>query len=223
MRFAPSVVLVDVDCHLAPADVSAVAAALQRQVLEHFSQSWSVVCSVRAATPTVPARPDEIQIRLVKVPTMAGALGYHDVTDAGVPIAYVFPELVDHGDHWSSVASHELLELLGDPGIHLCVELDNGTIWDLEACDRVESSSYLIDGVQVSNFNTRDAFEPPKKGARYDWLGLSTAPNQILPGGYAQRFDRDAGWTMVGMQRGYRKAVAAMGLSRGARRRARTA
>lgn len=223
MKFAPSVVLIDVDCGLDALELARVAAALQKQVLNDFAPFWNTACTVRSATPAEPARIDEIEIQFLKVPTQDGALGFHDRKPDGTPIAYVFPELMEAGQHWSSCASHELLELLGDPLLHLCVELDNGEIWDRENCDRVEMDSYEIDGVTVSNFNTPECFEPPADltGVKFDFMGLSKVPNEVRDGGYAQKYDLTKGWTMVGQMRAYRAAVAKMGMSRGARRRAR--
>lgn len=225
MRFGASVVLVDVDGLSNLAEMSAVASALQRQVLEHWAQHWGTVCTVRAATAASPARADEIVMKLLKVPpaTDKGDLGVHDYV-GGLPVARIFPTLVRDPDHWSAVASHELLEILGDPEILRSFEAEDGSIIDAEVCDRVESGSYLIDGVQVSNFNTPECFAPSGvNGARFDWLGQSTKPNEILDGGYSQKYVPGKPWEILGTMRPYRAAVHALGLSRAARRSARHA
>jgi hypothetical protein len=219
--FAPSIVLVDVDAHLPAAEVVRAAAALQRQVLEHFAPAWGVMASVRAASAEHPARPEEWHVEFRAVPTLEGALGNHDESDDGVPRLYVFPALcIADGTTWTSCASHEILEALADPYLRRCVQADDGSIWDAEVCDRVEADTYLIDGVAVSNFSTPACFEPPKKrdGVAYDFLGLSTRPNEVRPGGYAQRFDPTHGWTQVGKLRSYRAKLHELGLSRGRRR-----
>ncbi len=221
-RFAPSVVLVDDHSGLTAGEIEEAAAALQRQVVEHLAPAWNLVATVRsAAGHSRPPDDDEIQIRLLDRPTLDNALGYHDRTDSGQPIAYVFVGLCrEYGMSWTSVASHEILELLCDPYLHLCVQFDDGTIWDREVADRVEADSYLVDGVEVSNFNFPACFEPPtnREDVRYDFLGSSTYPNEIRPGGYAQRFDPDRGWVQIGMMRPYRLKLKELGLSRRARK-----
>jgi len=98
--------------------------------------------------------------------------------------------------------------------------MDDGSIYDCEAADRVEADSYDIDGVTVSNFNTPECFEPPKNlhGVKFDYLGLSTKPNEIRPGGYAQKFDVHTGWHQIGLMRPYRVVLKNMGMGRGLRR-----
>jgi len=148
-----------------------------------------------------------------------GALGYHDLG-----VLHCFLDLAEQsGTPWTSILSHEVLEARADTRLHRCVELDDGTIWDYEVCDRVEADSYKIAGVELSNFNTPACFEPPQgwetliaHGLRFDWLGLSTKPNEIRPGGYAQQFTIGQGWSQVtnGQMRAYRRELAARGLSR---------
>lgn len=221
-------VVVDVDAGVPLADRVAYAAAQQRQLREHFASMWDGLGSdatVRAATPDAQPRVGEIVIQLLKNPPadVTGALAFHSTQPDGTPICYVFVGLLASiGEGWTSAASHEVLEVLGDPRLRLCVEMSDGTIWDHEVCDRVENSSYSIDGVLLSDFNSPEAFEPPSSRAsvRYDWLGLSSSPNQVLPGGYAQKLDLSKGWTQIqnGELSPYRAEMLRLGLSRGARR-----
>lgn len=223
---APSIVIVDVDAHIDHAEVVRAAGALTRQCLEHFALAWGVMASVRAATPADPPRASEWRLELRAVPTVQGALGYHDETDNGIPILYVFPALcVADGTTWTSCASHEILEALADPLLRRCIQADDGWIWDAEVCDRVEADTYTIDGVTVSNFNVPACFEPPKNriGVTYDYMGLSTRPNEVRAGGYAQKFDSTHGWLQVGQMRSYRAKLHELGLSRGSKRLRRAA
>ena len=220
---APSIVIVNIDCGISADEIAKVAAALTRQCIEHFSPAWGVMAHVRAATAAASPGPGEWRLELRKTPTIDDALGYHDEQPDGTPILYVFPELcAQQGDAWSSCASHEILEALGDPYLHRCVQMDDGSIWDYEVCDRCEADSYDIDGVAVSNFNLPTCFEPPKNrsGVKYDYLGKSSKPNEVRPGGYAQKFDPVTGWKQVGTMRPYRQALADMGLGRATRRAA---
>jgi hypothetical protein len=221
-------VVIDIDAGVPLADRVAYAAAQQRQLREHFAPLWDGLGDqdeVRAATPATPPLAGEVQIRLyANAPANEqGALGVHDRLPDGTPVANVFVALAkQYGDAWTSVASHEVLEVRGDPRLHACIDLDDGTIWDREIADRVEGDTYQIDKVILSNFNTPDAFEPSgAAGDQFDYLHLSKKANEVRPGGYAQKFDLAKGWTMVGAMRGYRSAVAAAGLGRPHRRAAR--
>lgn len=220
---APSIVIVDIDSGTHPDEMLKVANALTAQVMNHFAPAWGVMASVRVATAQLPPGPGEWRLELHKTPTIQDAYGYHDRQLDGTPILYVFPELCAASNvSWSSCASHEVLEALADPYLRRCIQADDGTIWDCEACDRVESETYTIGGVEVSNFNTPACFEPPqdRDGVKYDHLGNSTKPNEVRPGGYAQRFDLTKGWTMAGQMRPHRQALADLGLGRVMRRAA---
>lgn len=219
-------IVMNIDTALTAAELTAYAAAQQRQIREHWAPAWqadpTMTVNVLGAAPVAAC---SVEIRLIKKPTMAGAIGYHDQKPDGTPIIYVFTDLaISLGDPWTTVASHEVLEVLGDPRLRRCIEMDDGTIWDAEACDRVEGDKYLIDGVWVSNFNTPECFEPPKDptGVKYDYLGCTTKPNEVRSnGGYAQQLVSGKGWVQHGEMRAYRQALSDVGLGRGARRRAR--
>jgi len=221
MMLAPSIVIKEVDSGINSHEILVAAAALQKQVLEHFSPYWGVFGSVRAATAGSPARTGEWIIELRKVPTVDGALGFHDEQPDGTPILYVFPELCATDNvSWTSCTSHEILETLADPLLRRCTQADDGTIWALEVCDAVEGDSYIIDGVQVSNFCFPSWSEPPKnlRGVSFDFLKLCTHPYEIRPHGYGQTYDPTSGWTSVGQMRPYRISIKNLGLSRGTRR-----
>lgn len=227
MRYA----VVDLSNAIALAELEAYAAAQQTQLREHYAAVYDgdgIEDEVRVAGPVGSAtavQPGEVVIVLHPNADGApeGALAVHGIAPDGTPTCDVYLDLVaKYGDEWTATASHEVLEARADPRLHACVELDDGSIWDREICDRVEAMSYPVNGVPLSNFNTPGCFEPSGvAGEGFDWLGASTVPNQILEGGYAQRFDLATGWTQVGMMRGYRKELARRGLSRGSKRRLR--
>lgn len=217
---APSICIVDVDCNLDPADVTGIADALNRQVIEHFAPAWGVLASVRAGQP----QPNEWVLQLLKVPTIDAALGFHDETSEGQPLLYVFPELcAEAGVSWSSCASHEILEALADPYLRRCVQDEStGAIYAQEICDACEALSYSIDGVEVSDFCTPAWSEPPRNlaGVKFDYLGRCPEPFSVLPGGYSQTWEPGQGWVQRGAQRAYRTRIRDMGLGRGIRRKA---
>lgn len=215
------IAVVDVDAKIPLAERIAYAAAQTEQLVHHFAPRWHTEgLPVRAATPDALPKSNEIQLHLLDKPTMDGALGYHDMLDDGTPVAYVFAGLAAmYGDVWTSIASHEALELSADPFLRRCVQMHDG-FWDMEICDRVEQDSYFCQGVTLSNFNTPECFEPPNtlQGVTFDYLGLSTVPNQVRSGGYAQRFDPSKGWQTVGKMSAYRAHLAALGMGRVQRR-----
>jgi hypothetical protein len=220
---SPSIVVVEIDSGISLQDRQKYAAAQSRQILEHFAPYWGVFASVRAETPDNLHRPEEWRMELRKVPTQDGALGYHDTTPTGMPLLYVFPELcAEDGTTWTSCSSHEVCETLADPLLRRCVQAPDGTIWALEVCDAVESDSYDIDGVQLSNFCTPQWGEPPSDltNVAYDYLKLCKAAFEIRDGGYGQTYDPTKGWVQKtsGAMRSYRKKISDLGLSRGTRR-----
>lgn len=219
----PTFVVVDVDAKVPLDERHAYAKAQQRQIHFDYATHWGRTGSVRVATPDSPPRANEIEVRLINKPTMSGAVGYHDCKPDGTPIAYVFVGLArDLGMKWTTVASHEVLEIMGDPLLRNAIEMTDG-FWDCEVCDRVEQEEYTVLGVALSNFNYPEAFQPPQEltGVKFDAMGTSTKPNEVRPGGYAQKFDPKKGWVQVGQMSAYRKTLSDMGLSRGARRRKR--
>jgi hypothetical protein len=214
---SPSIVIIDVDSGTSLADRQAAAAALTKQVQLHFAPAWGVSATVIAADTSGPG---QWRLELHKVPTVQGALGYHAQQADGTPILYVFVELCQQdGVAWTSCASHEILEALADPLLRKCAQLPDGRIAAVECCDQVESLSYTIDGITVSNFNTPENFEPTSgKTEQYDYLSKQTTPFQVLTGGYAQVYDPNSGWSQLGAMRPYRAALTNLGLSRGSRR-----
>ena len=218
--------LVDATGSIAMADLAAYLAAQQTQLRTHYSACFdgdgdADLLSIPRASFT----PDMVcRIEPHAPADIEGAEGFHELGTL-----HVFLDIAHEANtSWTSIMSHEVLEARADTRLHRCVELDDGSIWDYEVCDRVEAGSYMISGVEMSNFNTPACFEPPPGWApgaaiRLDWLGLSSKPNEIRPGGYAQRFDPSQGWSQVtnGEMRAYRRELAARGLSRLHKRRRR--
>jgi len=217
----PSFVLVNGDSKLVTqADLARVAAACQRQMIEHYAPLWGAGAAVRAATPSDPPRPGERVGKALAALSVDGALGYHDELANGDVDFFFSPELdAEDGSDWSVTVSHEILEAQADPDLRLAAQDSTGTFWALEIADAVEADTYEIDGVKLSNFCTRQWYMPPADGSGpFDYLGLCKSPFEVRAGGYAQRFDPAQGWVQVGMQRAARRKMAALG--RGARRRA---
>jgi hypothetical protein len=173
-------------------DLVAIARALERQVQEHAAPLLGVTCTVGVASAPVSGA---WCIGLFKDADQPGALGYHDLTPDGLPLAKVFP-LLDQQDgaDLSVTISHELLEMLADPWLRLGMQTSDGRFYAYEACDAVEADSYDVDGVKVSNFVLPGWYGG---GGKLDYLGLCTQPLEVRPGGYAQYYDPAQGWQQV--------------------------
>jgi hypothetical protein len=170
-----------------------VAAALQRQVTEHFAPLWDIDATINPFVDwnSVPAD----YARLVLVEHLdSGALGVH-ADNEGLPYA-----LVSTRGEWPLVASHECLEMLADPTGRRTQTgpspTGSGTTVDylVEVCDPCQGArwSYAIDGIRVSDFCT-PAFYDGAPGERWSFRGNIPGPRQILKDGYVIWHDTAAG------------------------------
>lgn len=66
------------------------------------------------------------------------------------------------------------------------MENKDGTEYAYEMSDAVEEDTFLVDGIQMSNFVHPAWFEPFQHppGTKYDHLGLLTEPFSMTKGGY---------------------------------------
>lgn len=122
--------------------------------------------------------------------TEAGMLGSHTTQGADhVPIGHVFLENCQiHKESWTSVASHEVIEMMGDEYVNLDVArtLPNGVIelWPRELCDPVQGVTYAVNGVTLSNFVYPEFFIEKADGP-FDHCRVLSQPFEIHPSGYA--------------------------------------
>lgn len=179
--------------------------AINRQIADDFRPYWNMHASLRLEGRST-AKPDHRRL-----PDMRGdavlylwdgddgddALGYHDTTHRGIPYGFVFTSLSeDLGEKWTVTLSHEALELLGDPEVNLLVQGAHPSNpaqvvfhW-FEMCDAVQDETYVIDGIEVSNFVLPLYFTGENEtGSRNDYLGKLHGGRAlrsfgINPGGY---------------------------------------
>lgn len=134
------------------------------------------------------------------------ALGYHDRNNSGIPFGFVFTELAKQfGESWTVTLSHEALELIADPEVNLLVagphpsDPDRDVFHWYEMCDAVQTETYKIDGVEVSNLVLPLYFTGgEEEGGRNDFLGRSHKGKTLTsfginPGGYVGFFDPQLG------------------------------
>jgi len=182
---------------VAAAEVQAAAAALQRQVSEHFAPAWGVDAALSFVAAGTKSLPGNWWLVILDDSDQAGALGYHDLTDEAMPLGKVFVKTAqDAGVKWTVTASHELLELLADPAINLTVcatENNNLVLYAYEICDpcQADEFGYAIDGVAVSEFLFPSWFETFHRSGvvPLDYGGRISVPFTLLPGGYANVLD----------------------------------
>lgn len=201
---------------LKDADVQAFAEAFAVQANEHYGPLWNDAASPVAYTVKFVGLKDKHDpanwwLAFLDDSDQASALGYHDVTNAGLPLGKAFAKTaMAAGDSWTVTGSHEGLEMLGDPS---CQALSPAIVapaaWKagsapvqviFENADAVEDDKlgYTIDGLLMSDFVTRAWFNPAAPaGTKFDYRGFVVKPLEILPGGYISYQDHAGNWHQV--------------------------
>lgn len=178
-------------------DAAAGVVAMQKQIDEDFGPVWNVDARLRfvGKDGLRGSLPDHWGLVLVDDPSQGEQLGYHEVTTAGLPLSTIVVSRIPQGHDWTHTASHELMEMLADPGADLAVysRPDETThrIYAHEVCDPVAAyeDGYAVRGRQVSNFVHPGWFHSASGPAadangRFDERGLIGAPLELRPGGY---------------------------------------
>jgi hypothetical protein len=178
----PAVALVDTTSDgIFPGLLAALASALQTQVDRDLLPVWGIGASIAPIRRGGGPPRSAWSIRMVDPDVTAG--GEHlDVR--GAPFAVVG---VDEG--WTATASHELLEMLGDPWRRRFLTAPSiepaaaarPVHYLVEIADPCEPVSYMINGVQVSDFVT-PAYYGGGRGP-FDLLGRLSRPLEVPPGG----------------------------------------
>lgn len=170
-------------------------AALQKQIVRDFEPIWGYTATLIFIPKGVKPSPYHWQLIFLDNADQAGALGYHDLTQAGLPLGKVFIRTAEENQSaWSETASHEVLEMLGDPYANSATIVlstnTTGIAYAYEVCDACEGEDYgyVINDFKVSNFVTPSWFNPDaaliQTTQKYDFMGHITKPLQLLPGGY---------------------------------------
>jgi hypothetical protein len=191
---------------LADNDVLPVVAALQKQVTNDFRPVWGTDAELSIVPKGAQPPSGSWWLVLLDDSDQANALGYHDLTSEGLPIGKVFAASdLKAGTSWTVTASHELLEMLGDPNINLTVFVQNtntaGILYAYEVCDACEDDSlgYQIDNILVSDFVYPSWFESfrTEGSTQFDRVNKIQTPFQLLTNGYIGVFtvNSGSGWT----------------------------
>jgi hypothetical protein len=158
-------------------------ATLQKCYDRHFVPVWGYPVTLYN---TRKAKPTDWRFYYYDDADEAGALGYH-LTEDGQPLSRVFVKTTLAVNQLVSVtACHELFEMVIDPIANLWAEAADGVEYAYEMCDAVEEDTFLVDGVEMSNFLYPTWFEPFRHppGTKYDHLGLLKRPFAMTKGGY---------------------------------------
>jgi hypothetical protein len=184
------------------ADVIPVVAALQKQVSNDFRPVWGTDALLTIVAKGTQPTSGSWWLVLLDDSDQANALGYHDLTTDALPLGKVFATSdLKAGTSWTVTASHELLEMLGDPNINLTVFVQNsnaaGILYAYEVCDACEDDSlgYQIDNVQLSDFVYPSWFESfrAEGSTQFDRMNKIQSPLQLLAGGYIGMFTVNSG------------------------------
>jgi hypothetical protein len=196
---------------LKDSDVIPVVGVLQQQVTNDFLPVWGVDAELKMVAKGAPPPDTSWWLVMLDDSDQAGALGYHDLTPAGLPIGKVFAASdLKAGTSWTVTASHELLEMLADPDINLSAFVQDadtqGTLYAYEVCDACEDDSfgYQIDNVLLSDFVYPAWFESfrTQGSAQFDRMNHIHNPLQLLKGGYIGVFNvtEGSGWQQQTME-----------------------
>jgi len=165
-------------------DLGKLVAALQKQMEQDFVPVWGYPAKLYV---TDKPKVDEWQVVFLDDADAANALGYHELTKNGQPISKVFVKTtIAAGQKVSVTASHELLEMMIDPGAQLWAQNTDGRFYAYEMCDAVEDEEYIIDGISVSDFLHPSFFESwhQPRSVQFDHLNKVSQPFQTLQNGY---------------------------------------
>ncbi len=158
-------------------EILAAIRAINRQIAEDFEPYWDLGGRLRLADRSVRSLNADAIIRI-----WDQGHNYH-WDQAGIPEGHVFTHLSALAREtmpwltWQSGLSHEALELITDPHLNTLARGPHPTarrevFHYVEVCDPVQSETYQIDGVTVSNFVLPHYYNGlGQSGGRNDFLG----------------------------------------------------
>ncbi|HVS20598.1 MAG TPA: hypothetical protein VHD88_02055 [Pyrinomonadaceae bacterium] len=183
----PTICIVNRSKTVSDADVKRVLPTLQKQITRDFEPVWGWGAHLRFN-----AKKFDMKVIIKDTAGKGGYLRYH--IKNGKPITYIFAKDIADSGEYTTTLSHELLEMIADPGVNLYAIgkfRDGGRrrsgLFGMEVCDPVESNYYKIYGVRVSDWVRPEWFEPEHKKSqmKMDYMGVIDAPFMLADGGYA--------------------------------------
>ena len=194
-RGSPTIVVVNKSDWVPNKDLSRVVAALQKQVDRDFFPLWGWRAKLTVAT----KEPENGAMCIIMLNQPGkrdeGAEGYHFSAE-GLPKTYVFSrdEKGEPVENYAVTMSHEVLEMIADPGVNLYADgyyiTKKGrhmtAFIPYEVCDPVQENTYKIDGLTMSDFVVPEWFEyeRARNSMRFSFLDAVSEPFELAPGGY---------------------------------------
>lgn len=186
---------------VADADVRAMLAAFDEQWNKDLAPVWGIeAASFEFVERGLVLDPAAWQVVFLDDSDQAGALAYHDLTNAGLPISKVFATTIIEDKASVSVgATHEICEMAVDPWLNGAYQDAAGTFWASEICDPVEDDKYgyMIGDILVTDFVTQAWYATENAREPIDFQKHAASAFEVLPGGYAQKFDAARGWVQI--------------------------
>ena len=168
-----------------PAWLATVSQACALQLTRDVAPIYGGEYAVRVGTSSTDVQPGEMVFALLDaLPDAPGAIAYHDVDGTAVPVAFLALSTCNTLDDVSTAISHELCETVGDAACDLWADDGQGNEWARELCDAVESNSYTIASVAVSDF-LLPAFFAAEAAGPYSFLQLTNVPSAYPPAPFA--------------------------------------
>lgn len=168
--------------------------ALQAYVDEFLSPAWGVHAQLTIREGTIPD--GSWPLLFANDSDQAQALGYHELVGQR-PTGFVFVATsATAGISVAETASHELAELLLDPGANLAARSPRGRWVAREICDPVQGETITVNGLQMADFVLPSWYGAG--GAPFDAQSVCHQAWEVLPGGYVPVWDEGSGeWTPV--------------------------
>lgn len=176
-------IYVDNRSTLPHADVREVLSAINRQIERDFTPIWGLGARVRLRRAGQPLRvPPDGRVAHVHLVNHERHPDWHIEEQSGIAAGAVMvdlPQVTNRSDAWMTWTvglSHEVLELIADPFVNLLVKgphpkANREVFYYREVCDPVQSLTYTIGGVRVSDFVLPHYYNAVgQRGLRNDFL-----------------------------------------------------
>ncbi len=218
-RLLLNITVVNRTPHLHETELRRVIHAINRQMAEHFEPAWKFGAELHlhadggaqahgghVSLAELPGLHGDAVIYIADKPTIDGAEGYHARNNADKPFGFVFLDVCrEQKDNWTVALSHEAIELVGDPMSNLLVQGPSphdkhALVFHMfELCDPVTNDTYLIDGVEVSNFVLPGFFVhgATKGGGAVDEYAHNDFKNRMENGKVLKPFDTTPGGNLT--------------------------
>ena len=180
--------------------LTAIIDAISIQVIRDFAPAWGLspvpVIAVDDGAP-VPMGAGLVYV-VDNIGQVPGALGWHHEEKEGFFCGFVAAKAITMlggaiargASSVSQTISHEVLELLGNPGVNRWADTMDGRQFSMEVCDPVDGDAYdiTVNGkpISVSNFVHPSWFDPyAPSGSWFDQMQLLQEPFVHRESGYA--------------------------------------